>query len=405
MSKVTLHNKFKPLFKNNTRYNIITGGRGSAKSFSVSTYLCLLLQFESNHTILYTRYTLISATISIIPEFLEKIKILGLEDYFSITQDTITNNLTGSKIIFKGIRTSSGDNTANLKSLQGVDTWVMDEAEELMSEDIFDKINLSIRSTLRPNKIILILNPCTKVHWIYKRFFERQGITPGFNGVQEDITYIHTSYLDNKKNLSPSFISEVEYMQLNNLLKYNHIIMGSWLDTAEGVIFTNWEYGEFNTDLEYGFGLDFGFKSDPTTLVRVAIDKKKQIIHLSEELYQPGLTTSEIYDAISSTVGNKEIIGDNSEPRLIEELKRKGINIKPCVKGAGSIGEGIKILQDYKLVVTPTSHNIAKELNNYCWSDRKSDTPVDMYNHCIDALRYRVSHALKNPTITKYYVR
>jgi len=177
------------------------------------------------------------------------------------------------------------------------------------------------------------------------------------------------------------------------------------VDTAEGVIFTNWEYGEFNTDLEYGFGLDFGFKSDPTTLVRVAIDKKKQIIHLSEELYQPGLTTSEIYDAISSTVGNKEIIGDNSEPRLIEELKRKGINIKPCVKGAGSIGEGIKILQDYKLVVTPTSHNIAKELNNYCWSDRKSDTPVDMYNHCIDALRYRVSHALKNPTITKYYVR
>jgi len=405
VSKITLHKKFKPLFKNNSRYNIVTGGRGSAKSFSISTYLCLLLQFESNHIILFTRYTLTSATISIIPEFLEKIKLLGLEDYFSITQDTITNLLTGSSIIFKGIRTSNGDQTANLKSLQGVTVWVMDEAEELMDEDIFDKINLSIRSILRPNKVILILNPCTKTHWIYKRFFERYSVPQGYNGVMEDTTFIHTSYLDNTKNLSSSFISEVEYTKLHNLLKFNHIIMGGWLDTAEGVIFTNWEYGEFNTDLEYGFGLDFGFKSDPTTLVRVAIDKKKQIIHLSEELYQPGLTTSEIYDAIASTVGSKEIIGDNSEPRLIEELKRKGINIKPCVKGAGSIGEGIKILQDYKLVVTPTSHNIAKELNNYCWSDRKSDTPIDMYNHGIDALRYRVSHALKNPTITKYYVR
>ena len=405
MSKVTLHNKFKPLFKNNTRYNIITGGRGSAKSFSVSTYLCLLLQFESNHTILYTRYTLISATISIIPEFLEKIKILGLEDYFSITQDTITNNLTGSKIIFKGIRTSSGDQTANLKSLQGVDTWVMDEAEELIDEDIFDKINLSIRSTLRPNKIILILNPATKVHWIYKRFFEQQGITPGYNGVREDVNYIHTSYLDNLDNLSPSFITEVEYMKLHNLLKFNHIIMGGWLDTAEGVIFTNWEYGIFDDTLEYGFGADFGFKSDPTTLVRVAIDKKKRIIYLSEELYQEHLTTTEIYDAIKHTVERKEIIGDNSEPRLIEELKLKGVNIKPCVKGAGSVGVGIKIMQDYKLVVTSTSVNLARELNNYCWSDRKSDTPIDMYNHCLDAARYRVSHILKNPTVTKYYVR
>ena len=405
MSKVTLHKKYKPLFLNNSRYNIITGGRGSSKSFSISTYLCLLLQFESNHTILYTRYTLISATISIIPEFIEKIKLLELEDCFTITQDTITNNLTGSKIIFKGIRTSSGDQTANLKSLQGVTIWVLDEAEELVDEDIFDKINLSIRSMLRPNKIILILNPATKVHWIYKRFFETQSVEPGYNGSKEDITYIHTSYLDNLKNLNDSFITEVEYMKLHNLLKFNHIIMGGWLDTAEGVIFTNWEYGDFDNTLEYGFGSDFGFKSDPTTLIRVAIDKKNRIIYLHEELHKAELTTTEIYDSIKHVVGNKEIIGDNSEPRLIQELKLKGVNIKPCVKGAGSVAEGIKILQDYKLVITPESVNLARELNNYCWSDKKSDTPVDMYNHCIDAVRYRVSHILKNPTVTKYYVR
>jgi len=405
MPKINLHKKFKSLFKNDSRYFIVTGGRNSSKSFSIATWCVLTLFYEDNHTILYSRYTLVSAHISIIPEFVSKIKMLGLEEHFEITKDSITCLMTGSKVIFRGIKTSSGIQSANLKSIEGVSIFIMDEAEELVDESIFDKINLSIRSALRPNKVILILNPCTKTHWIYKRFFESKGISSGFNGKKDNVTYIHTTYLDNLENIPESYLNEIEEMKLHNLLKFNHIIMGGWLDTAEGVIFTNWEYGEFNEDLEYGFGADFGFKSDPTTLVKVAIDKKKQIIYLSEELYEAGLTTSEIYDSIKHTVGNKEIIGDNSEPRLIEELKRKGVNIKPCVKGAGSIGEGIKILQDYKLVVTPSSINIAKELNNYCWSDRKSDTPVDMYNHCIDAVRYRVSHILKNPTVTKYRIR
>jgi len=405
MSKVVLHKKFKPLFSEDSRYYIVTGGRGSSKSFSISTYLCLLLQFESGHNILFTRYTLTSASISIIPEFLEKITLLGLTDYFIVTKDSIENTTTGSKIIFKGIRTSSGDQTANLKSLQGVTTWVLDEAEELIDEDVFDKINLSIRSMLRPNKIILILNPTTKTHWIYKKFYESYSITEGWNGTKEDVSYIHTTYLDNLKNLNPSFLKEVEYMRIHNPAKYKHVVLGGWLDTAEGVIFTNWKYGEFDDNLEYGFGADFGFKSDPSTCIKVAIDKKNRIIYLDEILYQEGLTTSDIYEILKPLASNKEIIGDNSEPRLIEELRRKGLNIKPCVKGAGSVAEGIAIIQDYTLVITERSVNLAKELNNYCWSDKKAGAAIDMYNHCIDALRYRVSHQLKNPTITKYRVR
>ena len=41
------------------------------------------------------------------------------------------------------LRTSSGDQTANLKSLQGITTWIIDEAEEMVDEDIFDKIDFS----------------------------------------------------------------------------------------------------------------------------------------------------------------------------------------------------------------------------------------------------------------------
>ena len=181
---------------NDTRYFIITGGRGSGKSFEVGRFSSIL-SFENNHKILFTRQTMTSAHLSIIPEFQEKIELLGLKDAFDVTRNEINNKVSGSQIIFRGLKTSSGDQTANLKSLQGIDTWILDEAEELTDETTFDKINLSIRQKGIHNRIVLILNPATKEHWIYKRFFESKGVDAGFTGVKGDTTYIHTTYLDN----------------------------------------------------------------------------------------------------------------------------------------------------------------------------------------------------------------
>ena len=107
-----------------------------------------------------------SANTSIIPEFVEKIDMMGVNAHFRITKDEITNLQTGSSIIFKGIRTSSGNQTAALKSLNGITTFVVDEAEELDDESTFDKIDFSIRSLNKQNRVILILNPTTKEHWI-----------------------------------------------------------------------------------------------------------------------------------------------------------------------------------------------------------------------------------------------
>ena len=161
MSKISLNKKYQPLMRSKNRYTIVSGGRGSGKSYGINTFL-LLLTFESDHNILFTRYTMASAHISIIPEFLEKIELLGLESSFEITKTQIVNKDSGSKIIFRGLRTSSGDQSASLKSLQGVTTWVLEEAEELNDESVFDKIDLSVRSNKRQNRVIMILNPATK---------------------------------------------------------------------------------------------------------------------------------------------------------------------------------------------------------------------------------------------------
>jgi len=345
-----------------------------------------------------------SVSISVFPEFLDKIETLGLQHLFEITSNEIINKETGSRIIFKGIKTGSSIQTANLKSIANLNIVVVDECEEIPTEEIFDKIDLSARRKDKFNKIILIFNPTSKAHWLYERFYLSQGVEPGISTQSDDTNYIHTTYLDNYKHLSDSIIKQIEKIKEKNETKYNHIILGAFLDVAEGVIFNNWEYGEFDNQLEYGYGMDFGFSNDPTTLIKVAIDKKKSIIYLDEILYKPNLTTPEINSIIKPEVSSKLIIADNAEGRLIEELKRTGLNIKPCVKGAGSVAEGIKIMQDYKIIVTNSSSNLAKELNNYIWSDRKSNTPIDFYNHLIDAARYYVMHSTKNPVLTKFRI-
>lgn len=393
---IQLNDKFKPLFKNDTRFFIVTGGRGATKSFSVNTFIALL-SLEKNHKVLFTRQTLSSAHVSIIPEFKEKIELLNLQSVFDINRTTIQNKASGSEIIFKGLKTSSGDQTASLKSLQGITTWILDEAEEMVDEKLFDKINLSLRTKGTQNRVILILNPATKEHWIYKRFFEDAGVQAGWNGQKNNVTYIHTTYLDNIKHLDQSFLDEVERMKTKNPSKYEHIIKGSWLEKAEGVVFTNWEYGEFNPKgIQTIFGQDYGFSIDPTTLIEVAIDKREKLIWVKEHLYKAKLTTSQIAEINKSCAGNSLIIGDSAEPRLIQELNNQGNNVMGAMKGQGSISLGISLLLDYKLIVEVNSTNIAKELNNFTYADKKSKLFVDDFNHTIDPLRYVASYVLGN---------
>jgi len=379
---------------NDSRYFIVTGGRGSGKSFEVGRFASLL-SFESNHKILFTRQTMTSAHLSIIPEFQEKIDLLELNGAFDINKGEIVNLLSNSEIIFKGLKTSSGDQTAALKSLQGITTWILDEAEELVDESVFDKINLSIRQKGNQNRIILILNPATKEHWIYDRFFQKQGISETFTGVKGNTTYIHSTYLDNIENLSQGYLDEINHIKETNPTKYNHVILGGWLDKAEGVVIDNWEFGKFNPDeLPVSYGQDFGFSIDPTTLVAVVIDKKKNIIYVREHLYKPKLTTGEIAYINKEVCKNGLIIADSAEPRLINELRSLGCNIRGADKGKGSISLGIDYLRGYKIIVDHNSSNVAKEFNNYVYADKGSKLFVDSFNHIIDAIRYNITYHL-----------
>jgi len=120
----------------------------------------------------------------------------------------------------------------------------------------------------------------------------------------------------------------------------------------------------------------FGYVNDPTTLVKIARDKKN--IYVKELCYKKGLSTIEISKMLEQNIGkNDTVIADNAEPRLIAELQELGHRVYPCVKGKDSILNGITAMMDYTIVLAPDSHNVKTELNNYRWHD-----------HAIDAIRY-----------------
>lgn len=402
-NSVQLNDKYVPLFTDKSRYFVVTGGRGSGKSFGITVFL-LNLTYEAGHKVLFTRFTLTSAAASIIPEFIEKIELMGVDSDFRITKDEIINLTTGSSIMFKGIRTSSGNQTAALKSLSGVTTFVLDEAEELTDEDTFSKIDFSIRSNTKQNRVVLILNPTTKEHWIYQRFFMYPNFKSGTNGSKNDVTYIHTTFEDNKKNLSSSYLEQLYDLKRRDVIKFEHQILGGWLNKAEGTIITNWKVGHFvQTDLMC-YGQDFGFSTDITSLVKVAVDKDTRSVYVKAIYGKTNLSTSDIAYRNKTECGTDLIICDSAEPRLISELKNMGLNIKPTIKKKGSILSGIALMQDYQIIVDRESEGVIREINNYVWHE-KNERPIDKFNHYIDAIRYSLMYLLQGVNSGKYVIR
>ena len=162
------------------------------------------------------------------------------------------------------------------------------------------------------------------------------------------------------------------------------------IGTLQGAIFQNWSVGEFDTSLPHVYGLDFGFSNDPDSLIKVAIDKKRKLIYAEEVLYKTGNSTEQLIQLLRTNVqpSNSLIVADSADPRTITDLRIKNLNAIPATKGPDSVRNGIKRIQDYEIIVTADSLNLIKELRNYVWHDKRSEMPVDAFNHQIDPLRY-----------------
>lgn len=390
--------KYKPLFleRPDTRYTLVKGGRGSGKSYAVNTALCRSTYLDPLN-ILFTRYTMTSAEVSIIPEFLDKIDALQVNEHFKVRSSDITNLVTGAKIVFRGLMTSSGNQVAKLKSIQGVKTWVLDEAQELDDPDLFDTIDFSVRTLEAPNQIIMVFNP-TDVHsWIYERFY--RNVPEGFNGVIDDVRYISTTYLDNMHNLDQSLLHRAELMRENAPEKFRNVWLGEWATLSEGIIYKDWKQismSDFPRHLPCFYGIDWGYSNDPTAVVCCAYDMETKTVYLREVCYEKGLLAGHIARIIRRDMEEwgvnpeADIYCDPARPEHIGELKLNDL----CAMPADNRNKEGRISYLKYFNVKYAGEHIDWEVRRYSWKTDPKDrsrylpVPQDGDDHLMDAINY-----------------
>jgi len=155
----------------------------------------------------------------------------------------------------------------------------------------------------------------------------------------------------------------------------------------DGAIIKRWERGKFDDSLTYLFGIDWGY-TDPFTLTKIAVDQSKMKIYVKQISYTSGLSMSQILEIIQQNCSKDDLIQcDSAEPMNIRYLRDNDYNAQGAWKGKGSIISGLRWLQEY-LVVLDDSPDIENEMNNYIWAEKRSETPIDKFNHAIDGIRY-----------------
>ena len=375
------------------RYKVVKGGRGSKKSTTTALWIIYnMMKYPLANTLIIRRVfnTHKDSTYTQLKWASNVLKVSHLWK-FSKSPLEATYLPTGQKILFRGL-----DDPMSITSItveHGHLCWCwFEEAFQIMNEDDFNKVDMSIRGELPKGyfkQIMISFNPWSEKHWLKKRFFDV---------VDDDILAITTNYTCNE------FLGEddkklFKKMKLNNPRRFNIEGLGNW-GIADGLVYDNFEELEFDIDeikkrknIKSAFGLDFGYTNDPTAFIASLIDLDNNEIFIFDEHYQKAMSNKDIANMIKYKGYSKEkIVADSSEPKSIDDIKRQGIyRIKGAKKGKDSILNGIQFIQDFKIYIHPKCENTLIELSNYVWDSKNGNVinkPIDDYNHLMDALRY-----------------
>jgi phage terminase large subunit len=244
-------------------------------------------------------------------------------------------------------------------------------------------------------KVIIDFNPSEEFHWIYDHVLTRK-----------DVEFFQTTYKDNPF-LGAEIKAEIERLKDIDENYWRVYGLGE-RGQAKSLVYTFTTIKEIPKEAKLvSYGLDFGYSSDPTSLVRTYI--LGDDMYVDELLYRTGMTNQDIANEMK-VLGldrSNEVFADSAEPKSIEEIYRMGWNVKPTIKG--SINIGIDIIRRYKLHATESSFNLIKELRNYKYIEDKNgqmtNKPVDNFNHALDALRYSVVNKISQSHLGRYSFR
>ena len=383
--EITTNKIYKHLDNSTKRITIEQGGSRSGKTYNILMWLIFAYSDRNNgKTITICRKTFPALRASSMRDFFDILKKYDL--YKEANHNKSNSEYLLNNNLFEFISLDQPQKVRGRKR----DMLYINEANELYFEDWQQLI---LRTT---DKAILDYNPSDEFHFIYEKIKPR-----------DDAEFFITTYKDNPF-LDIETVNEIERLRFVDENYWKIYGLGQ-VGSSQALIFRINECNSIPAEAKFlSFGMDFGFTNDPTTLV--AIYQQGDNIYLKELLYQTGLTNIDIDEKLRfHSIERKEIFADSAEPKSIEELYRMGWNIKPATKGQGSVNIGIDMMKRYQIYVTKDSVNMIKEFRNYKWQEDKNgnvlNTPVDMFNHTIDAIRYGLYDKLARPNYGKYAVK
>jgi len=383
---LVVNDVYEPLIDARETYYELMGGRGSGKSHFVFKQLVPIWCLREKTKVAALRKVAATLRLSVWAALLEGISNFGLTRRVEINKsDKEIRFPNGSMIACLG-----ADDPEKLKSLEGFDVAVQEEATEFSEAD-----NLNIDAAIKsPRKKIIYLHnpiPLTPYYSGYLKatFWDKQN---------PDSIALKTTYRDNRRFLPVKYIERLEALKDTNPKLWDMWANGNYT-TLEGVIFDNWDIVDaipIEGGIKHlGYGLDFGFTIDPSTLIdcwRAGDD-----VWFEEKIYETGLNNQALAERmrIHGVKTTDEIIADSSEPKSIDEIHKAGFNIRGAVKGPDSVRSGISLMQALRLHIVRGSTNLIKEFSTYSWKKDKDGKslpePADAWNHGIDAARYRLT--------------
>jgi phage terminase large subunit len=391
---------FKPFFEK-SRYKILYGGRGGAKSWVIADYL-LFLAMTKKGTILCTRAIQKTLTDSVLSLLKDRIVSLGIASSFKVLSTGITCKVTGTNFIFAGLN----QNIDGLKSIHDIICcWVEEGA--YVSKASWEVLTPSIRG--KGSEIIVTFNPCNARDVIYHNYILNDQIN---NVLTAEVSYRGNPYYSQE-------IHDERMIALNTLDTdtYQHVWEGKLLEHSHAQIFKDkWQViakEDFvePEDTHPYYGLDFGFSQDPTAGIRCFVNDADNKLYITHEAVKIGLEidhTMAFLEKHLPDVGNYTIYADNARPESISFLKRQGLSIKAVEKGKGSVEDGIEYIKSFDgVVIHERCLETINEFTHYSYKvdERSGDITnkiVDSNNHLVDALRYALERSMKkgkSPTL------